>query len=191
MLMAHTIAELISIVYRYYPVGIWDENPAYWASPEHQRKQAAIHASEPFDSKWQQVLDGLKARFPECALDDWTHLRHPGNIEVCYYGRLLLPRSPNGLDHIVVGLVSVLVPYYFIFCETALPHDMRHSAVRYQPMIIEDQYFRGVGEEIERAFGYGYMPPEVGLAIAPHVIAFNRIFGTATLYDCLFTDNRY
>jgi hypothetical protein len=35
------------------------------------------------------------------------------------------------------------------------------------------------------------MPPEVGLALAPHVIAFNQIFGTARLYDCLFTDNRY
>jgi hypothetical protein len=58
-------------------------------------------------------------------------------------------------------------------------------------MVIEEPYFRGFGEEIERAFSYGHMPPEVGLAIAPHVIAFNQTFGTATLYDCLFTDWRY
>lgn len=191
MLMKHTIEELIGIVYRHYPVGIWDENPTYWSSSEHQRKQTAIDASRQFDPKWQRVLDGLASRFPECTVEDATHLHHPGNKEVCYYGRLLLPPSPNGLHHIVVGLASILVPYYFLFCETILPRDARHSAIRYQPMVIEEPYFRGFSIELERAFGYGHMPPEVGLAIAPHVIAFNQIFGTATLYDCLFTDNRY
>lgn len=189
--MEHTIQELIAIVYRHYPVGIWDENPAYWESPEHGRKKAAIDASAQFDPKWQQVLDGLTARFPECAVEDRTLMYYPDNIDVCFYGRLLLPPSSNGLHHIVVGLVSILVPYYFLFCKVTSPRAERRPAIRYQPMIIEEPYFRGFGEEIERAFGYGYMPPEVGLAIAPHVIAFNQTFGTATLYDCLFTEWRY
>ena len=190
--MEHTVQELISIVYRYYPVGIWDENPAYWASPEHRRKVAAISSSAQFDTKWHAVIDRLKSRFQDCGFEDWTHLRIvPSSIDVCYYGRLLLPPSPNGLEHIVTGMASILVPYYSLFCRTTLSDGGPVSMARYQSMIIEEPYFRGFGEEIERAFGYGYMPPEVGLAIAPHVIALNQVFGTATLYDCLFTDWRY
>jgi hypothetical protein len=121
MLMEHTIQELIAIAYHHYPVGIWDENPAYWASPEHRRKRAAIDASAQFDPKWHAVIDRIKSRFQDCDFEDWTHLRIvPSSIAVCYYARLLLPLSPNGLRHTVIGLVSILVPYYFLFC-TAVP----------------------------------------------------------------------
>ncbi len=190
--MKHTIDQLIAIAYQYHPVDTWDESPAYWVSPEHQRKRAAIDASKELDPKWHSLMDRLKSTFQDCDFEDRTHLRVvPSSIDACYYGRLLLPPSPNGLHHIVVGLASVLVPYYFLFCKTTLPDGSTASRIRYMPMVIEEPYFRGFAAEIEAAFGYERMLPEVGLAIAPRVIAFNQVFGTARLYHCLFTDHRY
>ena len=189
--MEHSIEELIAVAYRHYPVGIWDENPAYRTSPEHQCLRAAIDSSGRFDPQWQRVLDRLAVRFKDCIAEEQTYMYIPSSRDVCYYGRLLLPESPNQLQLVVVGLVSILVPYYFLFCKTTLPDGSMASRIRYEPMVIEEPYFRGFASEIESAFGYERMPPEVGLAIAPHVIAGNQTFGTATLYDCLFTDHRW
>ncbi|MBK8259516.1 MAG: hypothetical protein IPK82_43520 [Polyangiaceae bacterium] len=45
-------------------------------------------------------------------------------------------------------------------------------------------------KEIETIWGYENMPPEIGTVIVPDVATDNRELGRATLYDCLFSDDR-
>jgi len=137
------------------------------------------------------MLDRLRARFPECLVEDRTHLYVPSGTDACYYGRLLLPKQAGETQHPVVGLVSILVPYYFVFCRTMLPDGEEDPPIRYQPMPSEEPYVRGFSAELESAYGYEPMPPDVGLTVVPRVMVGNQRFGEATVYDCLFTDFRW
>lgn len=47
-----------------------------------------------------------------------------------------------------------------------------------------------LGREIEATFGHRYMTPSIGSLIVPGVETNLRPCGEATLYDCLFSDNR-
>ena len=190
--MKHTTEDLIRTAQRFYPLDTWDENPAYDASIEQQRLRAAIGDAKRFDDQWRTVLDRLATRFTDCRIEDRTHLHLASSKDTCYYGRLLLPVQTNEVQHPVVGLASILVPYYFLFSRTILPEGKTDPPIRYRPTTAEEPYVRGFASEIESAFpGYEHMPPEVGLTVVPQVIAHNQVFGTATLYDCLFTDFRW
>jgi hypothetical protein len=53
----------------------------------------------------------------------------------------------------------------------------------------EQPYAARIAQEIEAAWGYERMPPEVGRVIVPDVATDHHLLGEATLYDCLFSDS--
>jgi hypothetical protein len=50
-------------------------------------------------------------------------------------------------------------------------------------------FMTSITQEIETTYGYEPMPPEVGRVIVPAVETGGRLFGEATLYDCLFSEH--
>lgn len=51
-------------------------------------------------------------------------------------------------------------------------------------------FAKAIAEEIEATFpGHEPIPPEVGLTVVPEVQAGNKLFGEATIFTCLFSDN--
>lgn len=70
------------------------------------------------------------------------------------------------------------------------PPAPRHE-VRYSFSPDEAPFASALAAEVQSVFpGWTALPPEIGLTVVPDVVAGNRGPGEATLYDCLFTDNR-
>ena len=190
--MKHTTEQLIEAVYQFYPIGMSDLDPAYEQSEAHQRLVRARRAGAA-DPRWEAMLERLRARFPESLVEDWTHLV-PQNVDAAHRVRLLVPPIGPAAMHAVVGLASVLAPYYAIYSSRVGrvgAHGATPPDLRWAPTDDEAAYWQALAGELESTFGHEPLPHEIGELVVPDVVAGNRARGEATLYDCLFTDNRW
>jgi hypothetical protein len=202
--MKHSVEELTSIAYRYFPRGLSGSDPAYEQSDEYRRRQAARADASAGYARWSAMLDRLAARFPAALhpsvmVENLCYfLQSPlaGPADRCFSGALWLPlRGPQEKQHKLGFLVSFVVPYYVVYSNrlVALPQATagRDSAREIGFLLTPDEapFARGLADEIEATFS-GYLPmlPDVGKVILPDLDDL-REFGKVTLFDCLFTDH--
>jgi hypothetical protein len=114
--MKHTLDELLTIVYRYYPrgVGITDDDidiQARKATEEHARLVAARRRAAA-DERWHAMLDRVSERFPRMLWNRSIHLPTDGYDDACYSFTIHLPNATDGRT--LWFHISFLVPYYII-----------------------------------------------------------------------------
>ena len=114
--MKHTQAELLDIVYRYYPrgVGMVDGDhdvQAIRASEEHARLVAARRRAST-DERWPALRRRIEERFPDASLMNHSLHLPTGDHDACYSFTLSLPGATD--DRMLWFQVSFLGPCYVI-----------------------------------------------------------------------------
>ena len=202
--MKHSIEELKSIAYQYFPRGVCGSDPAYEHTEEYRHRQAARARASADYEVWNAMLDRIEARFPaelhpNVMVENLSYfLESPtaGPADRCFSGALWLPtRGPDEKQHKLGFLVSFVVPYHVVYssCVVALqqPTTERDSerVIGFELSPDEAPFARGLAEEIEAAFpGHLPMLPEVGKVILPDIDDLHEL-GGVTLFDCLFTEH--
>jgi hypothetical protein len=187
-------ADLLSIVYRYYPRGMSEYDPGYKETEAHRRLIQARSKATADGNPWGILLDRLRARFPRGIHNASLHLP-TGRMDAGYAGWLELPvREWYEVHHKVGFLISFIAPCYTVYGASIVIAPTTRSSGRAQEVHFsftpdEEPHARTIAREILSLFtGYEPIPPEIGNAIVPDVVAGNQAMGQTTLYHCLFTD---
>ena len=158
-----TRAELLEVVYRFHPRGLYDGGLGYDDTEEAQHFRDAMRRGVAAYPTWRALFDRLRPRYP---LRNHSLSFQRGGWDPAYSGEIYLPGDCSLYFH-----VSLLGPYYGIH-RTGLP--------------VEELPAVDLAREIEATFpGYVPIPPELGNEVVPDVAPGNRLFGEATVYDCL------
>lgn len=113
--MNHSTADLIDIVYHYYPQGTMPDD-LYKETVEYRRLVAARRQAGAEREPWSALLRRVKEQFPENSVHDGSLHLPTGGCDACYSGRIILPTIPGEHHHTVEFLVSFVVPYYIVYC---------------------------------------------------------------------------
>ncbi len=174
-------SELIQLLHRYYPSGLWPDEPGYKASEEARRLTALLDSTRGDMRAWTTFVERLRKELPGHQIWDTTRLSH----DPCFSCRIGLPGSRAGgarYDSLVC-LLSVLAPVYALYRsmdEGPLPPHV-HSSERTLAALIESTFgFERLSEET-------LATPVPDLAPRTGDVA----LGEATLMDCLLTPHRY
>lgn len=182
-----SLEHLFGIVYQYYPRNLWDSDPAYDETIEHRRLVEARRRAGRDDDAWRNLLERIARRFPDRAVQNNSLHLPAGGFDACYSALLWLdPR--DGEAHRAIGfLVSFIAPHFLIYVARSTDRHM----VRYSFSPDESLFADAIAEELRATHpAFTALPPEIGLVPVPDVVTGNRGLGEATLFDCLFTDNR-
>lgn len=158
-----TPSELLDLVYRFYPRGLYTTGAGYDDTEERRRQREAAHRAVLAYPTWKAMLRRLGARYP---LEDASLHLLSGGFDPAYSGHLEIPARTLGFH------VSLLGPYYGIH-RTGSPG--------------EEPAASDLAREIEATYGYEAIPPEIGNLVVPDVTLDTRLFGEATIYDCLLS----
>ncbi len=162
-----TRAELLSVVYWFYPRGLTDTSAGYEDTAPRQRQRDAARRGVDACPTWRAMLSRLRAQYS--LMDDTSEHLCAGGWESAYAVCLELPGRLLGFH------VSLLGPYYAIH-RTGDPG--------------EEAAALHLEREIEATYpGYQPIPPELGDLVVPDVSPFLGVpFGKATIYVCLLSD---
>ena len=171
--MKITSADLLEVIYRYYPRGILhldrvntpSGEPVYMDTEEHCHLIAACARGRREYATWDQMLDRLRVMF--LMQNDSLHLVS-GNIDPAYSGRVWLVVGETSINF----HVSLLGPYY---------------GIQLPGVPDEEPVAREIAREIEATYpGYQTIPPEIGNEVVPDVSFNNSEFGGCTIYTLVF-----
>jgi hypothetical protein len=114
--MKHTLDELLDIVYRYYPRGIWTNDQLDISrikeTEEHDRLVAARRRAA-VDERWHAMRRRISERFPDAPLMNHSLHLPTGTLDACYsFG--ILPPKITGYQELWFQ-ASFLASYYIIF----------------------------------------------------------------------------
>lgn len=159
--------DLLEVVYRFYPRGLFDGLPGYRGSQEWVRQREVARRAAAAHPTWREMLRRLGYSF----MDYMEFMRvksypEDGDFDPAYSAEIYLPGRTLGFH------VCVLGPYYGIQ-RTGDPS--------------EEAAALAVAREIEATYpGYAPIPPELGDEVVPGVIVHgpNR---DVTIYHCLLS----
>jgi hypothetical protein len=158
-------AELLEVVYSFYPRGLIVGGLGYEDTVERQRQRDAARRGVAAFPTWRAMVDRLGARYP---LMDHSLSLLGGGLDPAYSALIHLPGEGTLYFH-----VSLLGPYYGIH-RTGAPG--------------EEPTARDIEREIEATYpGYQPIPPEIGDEVVPDVCADGARLGAATIYHCLLS----
>jgi hypothetical protein len=198
--MRPIIDDLLAIAYRYYPRGVTEADSGFYDTQERERLIAARRYAGTEDrfERWRHMIYRLEGRFPDCYVMDRSLHLASGTWDACYSGWLTMPPRPGEDQRHIGFLVSFLVPYYVVYTSRVTFLDMNdpaHQEDWMQQKIAftfapdEESYARAFIAEIDATYpDHEPMPHEVGQLIVPQVVTSLRPIDTATLFDCLFSD---
>lgn len=190
-----TAAQLVELVHHYLPANIWESEPAYAATPEYQRLEAARReAAETGKEHWKTFLGRLREDVPQCKVEDWTILISDN----CWRVRVLLPHTvpvEGGGEEFryVVGLVSIFAPVaatYTSFLQRTADGRFRPSQTFYEPVAATREYEEVLVRLLREELGTPRLPNETLFTPVPD-IQYGVVLGEARLIDCLFTEDRW
>jgi len=179
--MMITRAELLDLIYRFYPRGMLHMQrehvppgePVYADTEEHRRLVEAANRGRAEYPTWKAMIDRLGDRY---SLQNESINVLAGWVVPAYSARIYRPKDlepvPSLRSRASLSFhVSLLGPYYGI-------HDMGEP----------DEKPAVIAVEIEATYpGYQTIPPELGNEVVPDVDAHGASFGEATIYICLFS----
>jgi hypothetical protein len=173
-----TPSDLLEIVYRFYPRGLWTVSPGYDDTPERRRQIDAVRCAAAEYPKWKAMLDRLEARY---TFNDLSLPLLGGSFDSAYTAKLGIPGKEEEDErlqreigfHVGFGChVSILGPHYVVR-RTLSPDEAPHV--------------QEVAREIEATYGYAPIPPEIGNVVVPDVALDTVPLGEVTIYDCLLS----
>jgi len=157
-----THAELLEVVYRFYPRGLSPWGLGYEDTEESYRQREAAGRGAAEYPRWKAMITRLRARYSST---DHSLRLLGGGIDPGYSGDIGIPGRKLGFH------VSLLGPYYGI----------RLTGDPGEPPAARD-----LAQEIEATFpGYAPIPPSQGDEVVPDVSLDGRWFGETTIYECL------
>ena len=160
-----TRAELIEVVYRFYPRGLYTTNLGYDDTEERQRQSDAARRGADAYPTWKAMIRRLGKRY---SFMDRSMPLHGGSVLPAYSAYIEIP------GHILGFHVSLLGPYYGIR-RTGAPG--------------EESAAMEITREIEATYpGYAPIPPELGNEVVPDVALDGTSFGEVTICSCLFSE---
>jgi hypothetical protein len=172
-----TRAELLEVVYRFYPQELCPDSPGYDETPQRRRLVAAAQRGAAEHPVWKAMLRRLATRY---GFHDHSLHILGGNVDAAYTDELRVRgreqedaalRREHGWRLRFGCSVSLLGPYYVV----------RHTG---SPG--EDP--AEVAREIEATYaGYQTIPPEIGDVVVPDVALDTRGFGEVTIANCLLS----
>jgi hypothetical protein len=190
-------SDWFDLIYKFYPRGLWADDPGYRETEEHLRLAEARRRAGAANGPWNALRDRLAERFPECGMLNRSVHLPTGSFDACYSGRLTLPLLEESQgEHAIGFLVSFLAPVYVVYSSLVF-HSKDASGesrwtlpqIRFDFSADERPYAEVIAREIEATYGCERMPPEIGKVIVPDVAAGLRAPGEATIYDCLLSDD--
>lgn len=200
--MKHTIEELLQIVYRYYPRGMWDYEPGYDDTEEFRRIDAARKEAAS-SQEWLALLDRLNLRFNGQIFNRSLALAR-FKSDACTWVSHSLPPDPtkntrfsvfNDEDHEIGLAISFIAPYYVLYSSRLVDRITRSETEprRFYPFELDEDEVADAQimvDEMKVLFPqHEPMPPNIGNLVVPDVMAGNQMIGRATLYHCFFTDS--
>jgi len=188
--LKHSIDELLSIIDRYYPRGLYPDDPGYDDCEEHRRLvQARIRAAAE-GNPWDALRERLRLQFPKGLMNRSLGL-YTGDYDAAYLGSVTLPaRGWFDRYRALHFMISFLVPYFVVYGAANVVAPVtdggqvnRHISFTFAPD--EEPHARALTEEILNVFpGYEPMPPEIGHIRLPADI---KCIPEGTIYKALFT----
>ena len=161
-----TRSELLEVVYRFYPRGIYPGASGYDDTAERHRQREVARRAVAGYPTWRSLFDRLRGRYP--LMDHSVRVLGPDYVEEsydpAYSGHIEIPGRRLGFH------VSLLGPYYGI---------PRTGAPGEEPAALD------LAREIETVYpGYEAIPPELGNEVVPDV----ESFGKTTIHRLLLSD---
>lgn len=178
------------MVHRFYPANLYDSDPKYKESIEFRRLYSARLASQEHSGPWwTHFLDEIEKALPGHDVQDWTYLPHDN----CWRCRVYLPGAKDRTSKTAsVALLSILAPVYVVYTSHVdFDGSKWRSSVSYQPRSETSAQGRVIESLITSIFDFTRLPPDVLFTPVPDIQCFNVDLGQATLFDCLFTDDRW
>jgi hypothetical protein len=159
-----TRSELLDLIYRYYPRGLYVDSPGHHETEEHRRLVKAARRAVAEYPEWKAMITRLGERYP--LVDESLHVLS-GGLDPAYSAYISIPGLRIGFH------VCFLGPYYGVH-RTGAPG--------------EEPAASDLAREIEATYvGYEPIPPELGDVVVPDVALDVRLLGEATVYDCLLS----
>jgi hypothetical protein len=161
--------EVLEVVYRFHPRGLYVDGLGYRDTEERRRQRDAMRRAGAECAIWEAMLRRLRSHYQL-----WNRSVHDlgktyPDYDPAHRGELYVP------GHRIGFYVSVLGPYYGI---------RRVGAPGEEPAALE------LAREIEASYpAYKPIPPELGNEVVPDVTLDKRLFGEATIYDCLLSQD--
>jgi hypothetical protein len=183
----------ISIVHRYYPIGLLISDPGYAQSEQHRSLVAARLAAGDNRAPWIDMLERMGAQFPNESMSDKSVRLKTGRHDACYAGAIHLPPYP-GEHHRCIGFMfSILVPCFVVYGSRIVDDPTPLAIVpRRQIMSLElaqDELPIGAWIAREAEGRLEFMPEAIGRMIVPDVETAYKELGEATIYDCLLSSD--
>jgi hypothetical protein len=162
-----TRSDLLAVVYRFYPRGLFPGTDEYDRSEERHRQQDIARRSVAEYGTWKALLRRVGARYS--LMDHSVRVMGEGYVEACYdpaySAHIAIPGHTLGFH------VSLLGPFYGIH---------RMGTPGEEPAALD------LAREIEATYpGYEEIPPELGNEVVPDVLV---NLDKTTIYVCLLSE---
>src|SRR6185295_1816076 len=173
----------------FYNVG-WLEGEAFREAPETKRFQGAWKRALESHDKWQDIVERIGSELPGMSVGDTTAPYATAARRCCVY-MVRLETSKSAEPHnVIVGLASVLVPYYHLY-QIAVGSNHHRGFPQPRPRAGDEGSVADlVARHIEQEMGYKEFPAEYESIIVPEISVQNVLPGRATLMDALFDTQR-
>jgi hypothetical protein len=182
--------SLSKLVHRYYPAGLYEDDPRHRQSEEYKRLTAARQAAKGDDAAWKGFRQRVREQLPDCLQWDLHALHYDPSRNV----RVYLPgmqRTQRERKCIVV-YVSILAPVHFLHAsqEVDLDEERSSSEVWFPPFPPELQVLEAKLDALAReSFGSVRLPNEVLFTPVPDLQVGHIDLGKVKLLHCLFSDS--
>ena len=187
-----SVGALVELVHRYYPAGLYADDPRYRASEQHPRLEAARRAAQEDDSAWRNFLQRIREELPGSSLWDVSGPREL--YDPSRRVRVYLPdaQGPEGERRALVVAVSILAPVHLLYAsrEWAVHEEKTDSEVWFPPLPSEFRTYEDkLDALVQDSCGSARLPNELLLTPVPDLQVGNIDLGKARLLHCLFTDD--
>lgn len=162
------VSDLLDLARRHYPRGMTPDSPGYDDTEERGRQVDAIRRAAAERPRWRALLDRLRRRL---SIEDRSLHISGGTFDSAFSAAAVIPDGQGQTGELGFH-VSLLGPYYVVH---------RLGRPGEEPVATE------IAREIEAAYGYEPVPPEIGDVVVPEIALDTRRMGEATLYDCLLS----
>jgi hypothetical protein len=179
---------LVALAHHFFPVGLTFDDPGYFDSPEY-RRYAEAWKKAMNDTRWDPLHEALQREFPETITGELTVPHHDAARRFAIY----LNKSPlkDGVGDILIGCVSVVAPFYFLYGAQRRFKGGQHQ-LPYSIFLdtLPDNmlpYARAAAQQIEQRYNYHLFPSEYLHTPVPDISVSDVFIGNMTLLNAFFT----
>jgi hypothetical protein len=181
--------SLIKLVHRYFPSGLYEDDPRHRQSEEYKRLMAAKQAAMKDDAAWKGFRQRVREQLPDCVQWELPGLPYDPSRHV----RVYLPGTKRGQRErkCIVVFVSILAPVHFLHAsqEVDLDEERSGSEALFSPLPPELQPLEASLDALAReSFGSVRLSNEILFTPVPDLQVGNTRPGKVKLLHCLFSD---